>query len=282
MGVTHSVVFLRLNLKLTILTVIILKNVLKPQPVLLAALILAGFVLSGCSTTPTPQFSRSALLPVSVTSQPMYSTPHTVYHVVGPAETLWRISKIYNVNIQELARANKLTDVSKLEKGKRLVIPRTYGPRAFIPLYPSTKWSYIIIHHTATDMGDSFSIDRLHLKRGFWNGMGYHFLINNGTEGKTEGQIEVGPRWIKQMDGAHTKADNMNIRGIGISLVGNFSTRRLSRKEFDSLVFLVRTLQKYYGIPSSRVVGHRDVRGANTECPGKLFPWTEFKKRIYR
>lgn len=239
-------------------------------------------VFYGCAHTPEPQFSQNALLPVSVMMQPSFRSPHTVYHTVGPAETLWRISKIYDVDIDELARVNRLKDKSKLEKGQRLTIPKTFGPRAYIPLYPSTKWTHIIIHHTATDKGDAYSIDKMHTKRGFWNGMGYHFLVNNGTDGMADGQIQIGPRWIKQMDGAHTKADNMNTRSIGVSLVGNFSEKRVTRQEFEALVFLVRTLQKYYGIPGSRVVGHGQVHGANTECPGKFFPWNEFKKQIYR
>ena len=149
-----------------------------------------------------------------------------------------------------------------------------------IPLYPATRWTHIVIHHTATHEGDAFMIDELHHKRGFWNGLGYHFLINNGTNGKEDGQIQVGPRWIKQLDGAHANAGGMNQKGIGVVVVGNFSQTRVTEAELQSLVMLVKTLQKYYGIPNHNIIRHGDVPGKNTECPGLKFPWAELKRRI--
>ena len=82
------------------------------------------------------------------------------------------------------------------------------------------------------------------------------------------------------MQGAHANADGMNEKGIGIAVVGNFSEQQLSQSEFDAMVFLVRKLQQYYRIPRDRVIGHRDVRGKNTECPGNYFPWQRFKSML--
>lgn len=110
--------------------------------------------------------------------------------------------------------------------------------------------------------------------RGFINGLGYHFLIDNGTLGKGDGQIEVSPRWIKQEDGAHCKAGGMNSVGIGVALVGNFNETTPTQAQLNSLLELLRTLMHYYHIPESNILGHRDVPGANTDCPGRLFPWT--------
>ncbi len=243
-------------------------------PVFLAA------VLTGCGTPGPVRPPATGTQLTSVTGATLYQGPQTVYHTVGPAETLWRIAKTYDVPMETLLRANKLDDPTKIKKGQKIVIPNTRGPRPVIPLYPTKRWSHIVIHHTATHTGDAYSIDQMHQKRGFWNGLGYHFLIDNGTEGKADGQIQVGPRWIKQQDGAHANAAGMNEKGIGIVIVGNFSESRVSQKELDSLVFLTRTLQKYYKIPSGNVIRHNDVPGKNTECPGKNFPWSEFKRRI--
>ena len=88
------------------------------------------------------------------------------------------------------------------------------------------------------------------------------------------------PRWLKQEDGAHCKASDMNTKGIGISLVGNFNDHGVSKAQMDSLVELVNKLRKYYKIPVSNIMGHKDVEGSNTECPGKNFPWAEFRKRM--
>ncbi|MSR76641.1 MAG: N-acetylmuramoyl-L-alanine amidase [Candidatus Omnitrophica bacterium] len=177
---------------------------------------------------------------------------------------------------------NHLDDPTKIKSGQKLTIPNVQGAKPIIPLYPNSRWTHIVIHHTATHEGNAFTIDQIHHRRGFWNGLGYHFLINNGTDGKEDGQIEVGPRWVKQMQGAHANAAGMNEHGIGISLVGNFSERRVSRAELNALVFLVKTLQQYYKIPFINVIRHGDVPGKNTECPGNNFPWAEFKELIDR
>lgn len=234
-----------------------------------------GVVIQGCATQPGPRVMDS--IPTGVKP---FQTPQNLYHIVGPSETLWRISKTYGVNMETLLWANQLDDPTKIKNGQRLIIPGTYGPRPVVPLYPSKRWTYIVIHHTATHEGDAYSIDQLHHKRGFDNGLGYHFLINNGTQGKADGQIQVGPRWIKQQDGAHANAAGMNQKAIGITLVGNYSERSVTEAELDSLSYLVKTLKKYYKIPNDRVIRHSEVPGKNTECPGRFFPWTEFKRRI--
>ncbi len=245
----------------------------------------AGVVfLSGCaSSSPRPAAVSPNLSRVSspVTVLPASSgSLRTIYHEVGPCETLWRISTTYNVDMQTLMRVNHLTDKTQIKKGMKLLIPNTRGPRANIPLYPTARWTHIVVHHTATDEGSAYSIDGLHHKRGWDNGMGYHFLIDNGTRGKAPGQIEVGPRWIKQLQGAHVKESDWNQKAIGIAVVGNYSEGELPPKMFDSLVFLTLTLKNFYRIPDRNILGHRDVPGAATECPGKFFPWREFKRRI--
>lgn len=249
-----------------------------------------SIILPGCVTTTDPIYNSappSTSIPYALQGPPVvvpqtqpFSSAKTMTHVVGPSETLWRISRTYNVDMQTLMRANGLSDPTKIANGQKLIIPNTFGPKPVIPLYPTTRWTHIVIHHTATDDGNAFTIDDIHHKRGFWNGLGYHFLIDNGTDSKLDGQIEVGPRWIKQMDGAHANADGMNQRGIGISIVGNYSEQRLSSKQMDALIFLTKTLQNYYKISSQNVIRHSDVLGKHTECPGLLFPWNDFKRRL--
>lgn len=250
------------------------------------------FVAAGCASskpvTPVRTFTptSTAIAPVSSVPAPAisfykgFSAPTSVTHIVGPYETLWRISKTYGVDMNDIMQANHITDPGQLKEGQKLTIPGTMGARPYIPLPPATRWTYIVIHHTATHDGDASKIQKIHFARGFWNGLGYHFLIDNGTSGHADGQIEIGPRWAKQMDGAHANADDMNIRGIGVCLVGNFSETNVSPRQLESLVYVVRTLQKRYGIPDSHVIRHDDVKGKNTECPGLRFPWAEFKRRL--
>jgi len=260
-----------------------------PRWFLAAFLMLLG---TGCASShpaaPLRTFTPTAstITPVSSVPAPAISfysgfkTPTSVTHIVGPYETLWRISKTYGVDMNSIMQANQLSDPGQLKEGQKLTIPGTMGARPYIPLPPATRWTYIVVHHTATHDGDASKIQKIHFARGFWNGLGYHFLIDNGTSGRADGQIEIGPRWVKQMDGAHANADDMNIRGIGVCLVGNFSERDVSPRQLESLLYVVRTLQKRYGIPDNHVIRHDDVKGKSTECPGLRFPWAEFKRRL--
>lgn len=202
-----------------------------------------------------------------------------IYHSVAPGETVWRISKMYDVDMETIKAVNKIRDVHDIDIGKRLFIPGASARKHVITLYPNDKWKYIIIHHSATDAGNSEQFNKSHMQKG-WKGVGYHFIIDNGTCGKDDGQVETTPRWLKQEDGAHCKAGDMNEKGIGICVVGNFSKERVTRRQMNSLVYLASTLSNYYGIPKKNIMGHGQVPGASTECPGKRFPWKTFWARF--
>ena len=231
---------------------------------------------SSCASTPIKPV-QEVIGSVQSSSQIVPSfIRQDVLHIVAPGETLWRISKMYDVKIEDIMKTNNLRSETKINMGQEILIPRASFIRPVVPLYESNKWRYIIIHHSATDEGDAFYFYKMHLRRGFWNGLGYHFVIDNGTFGKLNGQIEVSPRWIKQQDGAHCKASEMNSAGIGICVVGNFSKEEVSSKQMDSLIYLVRILRDYYHIDNKNIMGHGQVPAAATECPGLRFPWDEF------
>ncbi|MHC1726133.1 MAG: N-acetylmuramoyl-L-alanine amidase [Syntrophobacteraceae bacterium] len=205
--------------------------------------------------------------------------PRNLVHEVGPLETIWRIARMYDVTPDSIYRANGIRPNDQLKVGQKLSIPNARMIRHVINLYPNTKWQYIVVHHTATGKGNAKTINRSHGDRGFWNGLGYHFLIDNGTLGKGDGQIEMSPRWIRQQVGAHCKASGMNDMAIGISLVGNFNVETPTPNQLQSLSLLLTTLRNYYRIPSTKTFGHREVPGAKTECPGSLFPISAIRSR---
>ncbi len=243
----------------------------------------AVLLLSSCAA-PVPR-SRPGASPTDI----IYSSPmgapvprQDLVHVIGPAETAYRISKMYDVPIETILKTNKIDDPKDLKIGQVLLIPGAAPLRPVIPVFPSTRWQYIVVHHSVTDSGDARSLDVIHRRRGFDRGLGYHFVVDNGTNTRVDGQIEAAPRWIKQMDGAHCNVGGMNICGIGICLVGDFTREEPSRAQMDSLVLLVNTLRRYYNIPVSRVIRHKDVPGKATECPGNSFPWEKFRQRLKR
>lgn len=132
------------------------------------------------------------------------------------------------------------------------------------------RWDYIVIHHSATTSGDAARFDRAHKKRG-WDGLGYHFVIGNGTD-SGNGQIEVGFRWTQQRTGAHCKTpDNRyNAHGIGICLVGNFEHARPTQAQMESLAKLVGFLNARCHIAPGRILVHGGITG-KTLCPGRNF-----------
>ncbi|MCK5707409.1 MAG: N-acetylmuramoyl-L-alanine amidase [Candidatus Aureabacteria bacterium] len=147
-------------------------------------------------------------------------------------------------------------------------------------LIKSTRWRYIVIHHSGTKIGNLKIFDNYHRSRGMKNGVAYHFVINNGTAGRGNGQIEVTSRWKRQIHGGHCRQNWVNRTGIGICLVGNFDKTYPKRNQIRSLVSLIKLLRKRYFIPISNIQGHGHLNGEKTNCPGKNFPIKEVKKML--
>jgi len=145
-------------------------------------------------------------------------------------------------------------------------------------------WKYIVIHHSASDVGSLGKIDQWHRDKGWENGCGYHFVIGNG-HGSSDGRIEPSPRWKLQETGAHTRLSAAlarqrgippnfyNENGVGVVLVGNCDKDRPSPAQMASLAKVVRYLMDRCHIPENRVVTHGGVD--QTHCPGKYFSRTQ-------
>ncbi len=141
----------------------------------------------------------------------------------------------------------------------------------------SRKWKYVVIHHSASTSGNAATFDKMHRKRGWNRGLGYHFVVGNGN-GSGNGRIEIGSRWVKQIDGAHSGIKEYNHFGIGICLVGNFENETPSSKQMESLLSLISYFQERYKIPSENVILHKHVK--TTACPGRKFPYFEVLSNI--
>ena len=133
-------------------------------------------------------------------------------------------------------------------------------------------WEYIVVHHSGTSGGNAKIFDYYHSEeRGMENGMAYHFVIGNGTD-SGDGQIEVGRRWLKQIQGGHLASEMLNEISIGICLVGDFSRSRVGPRQTASLIELVQYLRKMMPEDRLKFRLHREINTRPTECPGRLFP----------
>jgi len=173
--------------------------------------------------------------------------------------------------------------IVRVPEAARPVHRRETGlPYAWRPKTLSRPWRAIVIHHMASGVGSAAAIHRMHRQRG-WDGLGYHFVIGNGTL-TADGLVEIGFRWKEQRVGAHCRApragdDNWwNKNAIGICLIGDFTNTEPTPRQMDQLVRLVRLLMDEYDIPASEVEPHGEIK--DTACPGREFPWGEFQRRI--
>jgi hypothetical protein len=157
-------------------------------------------------------------------------------------------------------------------------------PRSWLPLQQTRRrWTAVVVHHSGTKTGNLAKFDKWHRESRHWEGVGYHFVIGNGTD-SGDGEVEVTFRWRNQMTGAHcggTPGNWANREAVGICLVGNFNHTLPTPRQMGSLVKLIRFLNRYYGIPNSRIYNHSSTPGAKvTDCPGKRFPMARLTQMI--
>ena len=155
-----------------------------------------------------------------------------------------------------------------------------FQPPADIALRP---WTHIVIHHSASRRGSSASIDAWHRKKG-WDGLGYHVVIGNGTD-MALGRIEQGFRWHLQREGAHAGGGELgrsfNQLGIGICLIGDFNRDQPDAWQEERLAQLCALL--IHNIPTlsvGRIIGHQDVPGKQTDCPGSHLSVDRLRYRV--
>lgn len=132
------------------------------------------------------------------------------------------------------------------------------------------RWKYIVVHNSSTKRGGAKAFDTYHRRvKGMSNGMAYHFVIGNGSY-TGNGQIEIGERWKKQLQGGHMRSSAQNRVAIGICLVGDFDSDRVKDSQLAALDELVSYLQAKTG--KTIVTTHRRLNVRPTSCPGRYFP----------
>ncbi len=67
-------------------------------------------------------FTGCATAPLISPPKPEFAIPG-IYHRVERGQTLWRISKIYNVDLDEIVKINRVSDATSIEVGQLIFIP---------------------------------------------------------------------------------------------------------------------------------------------------------------
>lgn len=136
---------------------------------------------------------------------------------------------------------------------------------------------FIIVHHTATPRDNTRFITIKHAHIGYgWEDIGYHKWISGALDGNG---ILISGRPENKV-GAHTDSNKMNYRSVGVVVCGDFDDSGLDEsptsEQLQTLQNLLDDIRKKRSIPKERVLGHTEVPGAATDCPGSnLLPYIQ-------
>ena len=146
-----------------------------------------------------------------------------------------------------------------------------------------SRWKFIIVHNSGTRQGNARAFDYYHRNvRHMQNGLAYHFVVGNGTS-SGNGQVEIGDRWRRQINGGHVHSDYLNNISLGICLVGDFNRSQPTRAQLDATEELIRFLRERCGKADGHAIPVRPHREMNpprwaTDCPGDAFPYGWFRQ----
>lgn len=147
------------------------------------------------------------------------------------------------------------------------------------------RWRFIVVHNSGTRQGNARIFDYYHrYVRKMPNGLAYHFVIGNGTS-SGNGQIEIGNRWTRQINGGHVHSDYLNNIALGICLVGDFNRDHPTKEQLEALDELIRYLRNRVGKIDGKpaiVKAHKEINPPQwpTDCPGDKFPYEWLHSRF--
>ena len=161
---------------------------------------------------------NSDLLRIGQTGHPTESNPpappFNTVHVVQPGET--PTSRCATASRERMQANGLRSDLLRINQ--QLTIPTRDTPRLKNTRGARAATSKIWCDGTTGSASGTPQCDQIrqcqkydvfHRQRGMQNGLAHHFVIGNGID-SGDGEIEVGPRWSKQLLGGHLKSYRLN------------------------------------------------------------------------
>lgn len=129
---------------------------------------------------------------------------------------------------------------------------------------PLTGITTLTIHHTVSPPDRSIeSIASYHVNSNGWPGIGYHFVIKDDGRIYQTNYLET----KSYHAGSYTAPGDENAVSVGVTLQGDFTNDPPPQAQLDAARELVAYLKGV--LPSvTAVLGHRQMPGASTACPG--------------
>ena len=220
----------------------------------------------------TPRPAPATPAPVPATPPPATPPPVTPFPQPPPSVPV----TIEKTGFEQQRGFQAAPSVGWFERWKYLTKPVLAEIRNAPVL--SRRWRYIVVHNSGTRQGNAKAFDYYHRNvRGMPNGMAYHFVIGNGSS-SGDGEIEIGSRWRRQIQGGHVHSDYLNNIALGICLVGDFNHDTPTQRQLEATEELIRYLRQRVGKIDRHwaiVKPHREINPPRwpTDCPGEKFPY---------
>lgn len=219
---------------------------------------------------PPPQLPRRSLPPADITIQKSGVEAEQVYEPPPPPpprQSFW--SRLFGGGSRPTSSYRYLNR-NVIQAIRRAPVRRS-------------RWKFIIVHNSGTRQGNAKAFDYYHKRvRRMKNGMAYHFVVGNGRS-SGNGEIEIGDRWRRQINGGHVHSDYLNNIALGICLVGDFNRDQPTRAQLEATQELISYLRERCGKAEGRAIMVRPHREMNppryaTDCPGDAFPYGWFRR----
>ncbi len=123
------------------------------------------------------------------------------------------------------------------------------------------QYTHIVVHHTGAEEKDAEQVKQYHLSLG-WRDIGYNYIIERSgsiVDGRPPG-----------IPGAHCRAQGMNRCALGVAVLGNMENHPMLPAQHQALLKLLQKLARRHDIPAENILGHREVPGTATACPGRF------------
>jgi len=143
--------------------------------------------------------------------------------------------------------------------------------------YYPRRIDYVVVHHSVTvdTAADNWNeLWTIHTVGNGWLDIGYNAVVEM-VDGVPLAHFGRPDHVIP----AH--AEGFNDNSLGICIIGNFSLA--APDPLLTMVAARRVVAPWvvqYGVPIENILGHREVPGASTECPGLLFDMDAFRAEV--
>lgn len=136
------------------------------------------------------------------------------------------------------------------------------------------KPNFVIIHHTSQKSVDetlrTFTLDR--------TGVSAHYVI--GRDGSIHHMVNDYLRAWQAGIGKWGNVTDMNSCSVGIEL-DNDGYEPFTDKQINSLLTVLASLKKRFGIPQANFIGHADFAPVRKNDPNVNFPWQRLAAQGY-